>query len=222
VWELAFALDKDRADGTSSYKPYCASEAKACYQSDWASPSYPNSDQNALNKIDDWLGRGWWGNFTSAHHGGQCFFFAHDIIYRATRGYLRVPSTTAGLYALGTSNRAAWRPGDILQYSSGSSHTAIIYRINSTDGSGKATSVDVIDSNWVTTETIGRHTLKAGTGGKWDLASHWRAISYSKLPKLYTRDPAGPTVGHRTPHRLTGAWEQADVRPTPRRSKSRQ
>lgn len=178
AWEAAFALSGSRADGTSSRVVY------GWYESDWRAPSYPSSDQNALNQIANRLPRSYWGDYSSDYHGGQCFFFAHDITFRASRGYVQLPASTAQLYNEGTSDRTKWREGDVLQFTANSSHTAVLWRVNARDASGRATSVDVIDSNWDNgsgRERIHRHTLTVNSGsGMGNLGYSWRAFGYGK------------------------------------------
>ncbi len=107
-----------------------------------------------------WFAGDWNYSGRGIGKGGQCKTFAAEIVRRATGGRYSLP--TGYRYATGD---IAWcRPGDIIQKSDqyGVPHTAIVFAILAHDSSGRATKIDVIDSNWIGDEMIGRHIIPWG------------------------------------------------------------
>ncbi|MBU0612946.1 hypothetical protein KKB10_02925 [Patescibacteria group bacterium] len=94
--------------------------------------------------------------------GGECKQFAREIVWRAT-GQNCLP--TSYYYANGD---IAWcRPGDVIQRRPPNQHTAIVFKVLARDSHGRATKIDVIDSNYIRYHTIGRHVLSGSTLSKY-------------------------------------------------------
>lgn len=102
--------------------------------------------------------------------GGQCKFFV-DLMLRRGGGVVNgraryeLPSYAAMQLEAITSDL---QPGDVIVKPSGP-HVAMVYAILARDGSGRPTMVDVVDSNWISYEAIGKHKIESG-----DLASYRR------------------------------------------------
>lgn len=133
------------------YKEICYALSKQRYQAgDWGTSNRISADGHWF--LGDWnymgLGRG---------KGGQCKGFAREIVKRATGNRYDLP--TGYDYAHG--NIAWCRPGDVIQRSNsyGTPHTAIVFAVLERDGAGRATKIDVIDSNFIQGNTIARHVL---------------------------------------------------------------
>jgi hypothetical protein len=108
-----------------------------------------------------WLAGDWDYDGLGYGRGGQCKYFASRIVTRATGERYSLPSG----YNYATGDIGWCRPGDIIQKATSLTHTAIVFEIRSRDGSGRATSIDVIDANFVNypNEMIARHYLPYGS-----------------------------------------------------------
>ncbi len=100
-----------------------------------------------------------YGFYGGKGRGGQCKYFANLILYRA--GVISSKTDPFPTYAEMQQNSnpaSSAKPGDVL-FQNGY-HTAIVTSVGR-DSIGAATSITVIDSNWVTgggNEVIGMHT----------------------------------------------------------------
>ena len=112
-----------------------------------------------------WLAGDWDYDGLGYGRGGPCKYFASRIVKRATGGTL--PSG----YDYANGDIGWCRPGDIIQKRTSTVHTAIVFTVLSRDGNGRATSIDVIDANYVGgmgLEMIARHYFPYGS---WSLSS---------------------------------------------------
>lgn len=98
--------------------------------------------------------------------GGQCVYFVNLVLYRAG-AYGQLPNLpTMWVQSISISNV---QPGDVLQrynVPGQINHVAIAVQVYKTNG--VVTSVDVVDSNWITDyganmEIIGRHNISGST-----------------------------------------------------------
>jgi len=123
---------------------------------------YHHGDWGASNRIiNGWFDGDWSYRGLGRGIGGQCKSFAREIVRRATGNRYDLP--TGYNYAQG--NIAWCKPGDVIQRSNsyGTPHTAIVFKILERDSQGRATKIDVIDSNFIRSRTIGRHVLPRGS-----------------------------------------------------------
>lgn len=120
---------------------------------------YNANDWGASNRIihnggswfaGDWSYRGWGRGI-----GGQCKDFASVVIDRATGGALDLPPG----YNYATKHINTVRIGDVIQRTSPSKHTAIVLDILERWPNGNPKKLDVIDSNFIQSNTIARHVL---------------------------------------------------------------
>lgn len=92
------------------------------------------------------------GNYGNVGRGGQCKYFANLILYRSGAHPSVMPTYQTMWDYQSTSNLGGAKEGDIL-FTDGvpniTSHTAIVVSVVR-NGSGIATSIDVVDSNYVT------------------------------------------------------------------------
>jgi len=109
-----------------------------------------------------WLAGDWNYDGLGYGKGGECKYFGSRIVTRATGGRYSLPGGSN--YAHGD---IGWcRPGDIIQRPGSNKHTAIVFTVLSRDGSGKATRIDVIDSNYIGgrgRQMIARHYFPYGS-----------------------------------------------------------
>jgi len=116
-----------------------------------------------------WLAGDWNYDGLGYGRGGQCKYFASRIVTRATGGLYSLPSG----YTYANGNIGGARPGDIIQRSGSKKHTAVVFLVLARDGNGRATRIDVIDSNFINYphQMIARHYFPYGS---------WR-LSYFKI-----------------------------------------
>src|SRR5207245_112705 len=115
-------------------------------------------------------GFGPWGGsygYEAIGRGGECFYFADLVLWRASlpgapKLTFPIPSYAA-LASQSQSNLQMTHEGDII-FSSSVPHVAIVVEIKR-DGSNNVASLDLIDANWLSDtggpwrEVIGRHNL---------------------------------------------------------------
>lgn len=120
-----------------------------------------------------WWNNGWWfaGDWDydglGYGKGGQCKHFASRIVTRATGGRYSLPSG----YDYAHGDIGGCRPGDIIQKPTSTVHTAVVFTVLQRDGEGRATSVDVIDSNFVGGIRMGMIARHYFPYGSWSLNS---------------------------------------------------
>lgn len=128
-----------------------------------AAGNYGTSTKTISSNGGRWyLGDWFYSPGRPSGNGGPCKQFAAEIVSRATGRAYTLP--VGYNYAAG--DIGLCRPGDVIQKSdnggTATPHTAIVFAILARDGSGRATMIDVIDSNWVGTNLIGRHPIPWG------------------------------------------------------------
>lgn len=135
------------------YREICYALSQQCYnQGQWGASTRVVNGCYAGDW--DYMGRG-------VGNGGECKGFAAEIVRRATGGRYTLPSG----YNYATGDIAWCRPGDVIQRSDsyGTPHTAVVFAVLARDASGRATLIDVIDSNFVAGHLIARHKLSSGS-----------------------------------------------------------
>ncbi len=119
-------------------------------------------------RIYEWHGRWFAGDWNyrglGKGIGGNCKSFGSTIVKRATGNRYDLPSG----YNYAHGNIAWCRPGDVIQRSNsyGTQHTAIVFCVIARDGYGRATLIDVIDSNFIGgmgRKLIARHKFPFGS-----------------------------------------------------------
>ena len=121
-----------------------------------------------------------YGRYGGSLRGGQCKYFANLVLYRAGVSNVDPMPTYSRMYA----NRKAAnyaKPGDVLfkvHFTNGKlvgDHTAIVTKVRvGSSSAGTVTSVEVIDSNAVGDERIGKHIYSSGLSSWWV----WKGVPY--------------------------------------------
>lgn len=139
----------------ATYREICYALSISCYKQGY----WGFSTRTLTNGMGTWFAGDWdYLKAGTIGYGGQCKTFASTIVNRATGGRYTLPSG----YSYAHGDIGYCRPGDVIQKDvgvHGTQHTAIVVAILATDGNGKATLIDVIDSNYIASNTIARHVL---------------------------------------------------------------
>lgn len=122
----------------------------------------------------DWFGR-----------GGQCKYFANLILVRSGTYRYKLPTYQQVIDDYNGSRNytklaGEAEVGDVLQTKWVNGHTAVVVEILSGTPGEWSTSIDVVDSNFIGDEIIGRHILDINYSGIWDL-DNYIAIDMIKL-----------------------------------------
>ncbi len=138
----------------ATYREICYALSKDKYNMGQA---YWGTSARTIKNDGTWYAGDWNYMGLGIGNGGQCKTFASTIVNRATGGRYTLPSGYD--YAKGSIDNA--RPGDVIQRSTtwGTQHTAIVYQVLARDQYGHVTLMDVIDSNFIASNTIARHKL---------------------------------------------------------------
>lgn len=140
------------------YRETCYALSRTRYfQNRWGQSTRTKSWGGGVWFIGDWNYSG-----DGVGLGENCKEFARDIVRRGTGNRYRLPSG----YSYATGDIAWCRPGDIIQRPAPNQHTAIVFKILSRDGNGRATRIDVIDCNYVGglgARIIARHVFPWGS-----------------------------------------------------------
>lgn len=173
--EMKYALSKSRMDGQSSASCSGWTVADWDYVNDTSS-WLPQKTKNCLTKKygSSTGSYGYWrnkcdNNYVYMGHGGYCKFFVDLMLMRAGD----VDSSSNPRYSLpswgsmkGKTIDNSLSPGDVIfkYVPGGTSHIAVVYSILSTDGSGRPTQVDVVDSNYINGNgqfILGKHKISS-------------------------------------------------------------
>lgn len=107
-------------------------------------------------------------------HGGQCKYFANLILYRSGIYQQKIPRY--GSNSAGYRHYSRIRVGDVIETTWANGHTAIVVKINAGVEGSSVTDVDIVDSNFIGDEVIGRHRIWTGGHGLTNLYNY-RAIN---------------------------------------------
>lgn len=192
--ECFYALNQGYGGGSNqSYAGYVTS--------DW---SYLANDPNAYSVVKGWyppvngvyyasIWTGWPSFYTSMptysrswynrwgqnqgfdlSHAGQCKYFANLILFRSGIYQQKIPPY--GRNPAGYRSYGQIRVGDVIETTWTNGHTAIVVKINVGVEGSSVTNVDVVDSNFIGDEVIGRHRIWTGGHGLTNLYNY-RALN---------------------------------------------
>lgn len=113
-----------------------------------------------------------YGRYGGSLRGGQCKYFANLVLYRAGVSNVDPMPTYSSMQANSKSASYA-KAGDVLFKPN--VHTAIVTKVRvGSSSAGTVTSVEVIDSNAMGDEMIGKHIYSSGLSS-WRV---WKGVSY--------------------------------------------